>query len=224
MNATDPPPAPAGGPAPSSFAAAAEALAAIENAVRLAQAPSADGSESSVSATATSHDALAALLLLRELRADLAGWEAGLIEAARRAGASWAELAHPLGVASRQAAERRYLRVRPGAAGSTGEERVQATRDRRAADRSVSAWARGNAADLRRLAGQILSLPDLPSAVRDPLGEALGEDDAAALLIPLAGTLGGLEPGHPVLAARVAALIDATASLRDARTGGAPPS
>ncbi|MFE4825176.1 type III effector protein, partial [Streptomyces sp. NPDC056704] len=45
---------------------------------------------------------------------------------------------HPLGVASRQAAERRYLRVRPGTPGTTGEQRVQATRNRRAADRTIT--------------------------------------------------------------------------------------
>lgn len=77
---------------------------------------------------------LASLLLLREVREQLAGWETSLIETAREAGASWADLASPLGVASRQAAERRYLRLRPGADGTTGEQRVKATRDRRAAD------------------------------------------------------------------------------------------
>jgi len=38
-----------------------------------------------------------------------------LIGAARAAGISWAELAPAMGVTSRQAAERRYLRVRRGA-------------------------------------------------------------------------------------------------------------
>ncbi|MFB8174113.1 hypothetical protein ACFC60_39800, partial [Kitasatospora purpeofusca] len=55
--------------------------------------------------------ALAALVLLRELRTQLAGWEAGLVESAREAGATWADLARPMGVASRQAAENRYLRL-----------------------------------------------------------------------------------------------------------------
>lgn len=43
------------------------------------------------------------------MRERLAGWETGLIETARHQGASWADLAHPLGVASRQAAALRYL-------------------------------------------------------------------------------------------------------------------
>lgn len=68
-------------------------------------------------------------MMLREIREQLAGRESGLIETARGQGASWADLAGPLGVASRQAAERRYLRLRPGKVGSTGEERVQTTRD-----------------------------------------------------------------------------------------------
>ncbi|MER6068057.1 hypothetical protein ABT187_04175 [Streptomyces sp. NPDC001817] len=75
----------------------------------------------------SSEQTLAALLLLREARDQLAEWEPGLIEAAREAGVSWADLAHPLGVSTRQAAERRYLRIRPGQPGCTGEQRVQAT-------------------------------------------------------------------------------------------------
>ncbi len=99
-------------------------------------------------------------------------WESGLIETARAAGASWADLADPLGVASRQAAERRYLRLRPGPEGSTGEQRVRATRDRRAGDRSITTWARENAADLRSLAGRITALADLPAAAGPFTGPA----------------------------------------------------
>src|SRR5688572_23831975 len=116
---------------PASFPAAREALEAIEEAVRTAQRAQ-PGQQPGPGAS--SEQALAALLLLRQLRDQLAGWETGLVETAREAGASWAELAGPLGVASRQAAERRYLRLRPGAPGTTGEQRVQATRERRAAD------------------------------------------------------------------------------------------
>ncbi|MGY5122609.1 type III effector protein, partial [Streptomyces sp. 900105755] len=104
---------------PASFLAAAAALAAIDDALRDAQHESPDA------AGPGPEQALASLLLLRQVREQLAGWETGLIETARDAGASWADLAHPLGVASRQAAERRYLRGRPGPAGTTGEQRVQ---------------------------------------------------------------------------------------------------
>ncbi|MFI1360450.1 type III effector protein [Streptomyces sp. NPDC020898] len=165
-----------------------------------------------------SEQALAALLLLREVRDQLAEWEPGLIEEAREAGASWADLAHPLGVSSRQAAERRYLRVRPGTPGSTGEQRVRATRDRRAAARTVTTWARANAADLRQLAGQITALTDLPAAARTPVAEltaALADNDTAALVDPLTGTHTYLASNYPDLAARVDDLARHTERLRD---------
>ncbi|MFE5730517.1 type III effector protein [Streptomyces sp. NPDC056528] len=205
---------------PVTFHAALTALAAMDETVRSARstgtpdAAGAPGGRGTPSGT-SSEEALAALLLLRELREQLAGWEPGLIEAARDAGASWAELAHPLGVTSRQAAERRYLRVRPGAPGATGEQRVQATRDRRAADRTVTTWARGNAADLRRLAGQITALSALPAALRHDLGAALADDDPALLLEPLARTHRHLAPLHPDLAERVDTLTHRTATLRE---------
>jgi len=174
-----------GAHSPASFLAAAAALQAIDDALREAQDGTPDvpgpGPE----------QALASLSLLRQVREQLAGWETGLIETARDAGASWADLASPLGVASRQAAERRYLRGRPGPAGSTGEQRVKATRRARAADRDTATWARRHAADLRRLAGQIIALTDLPPAAHHPvseLREALAHDDPAHLIAPLAAT------------------------------------
>lgn len=199
---------------PTPFFAAAAALNTINEAVRTAQtgAHPQDG-------PASADEALAALLLLRELRDQLAGWEPGLIEAARAAGSSWADLAHPLGVASRQAAERRYLRVRPGTPGTTGEQRVQATRERRAADRTITAWARTNAADLRQLAGQITALTDLPSRARTPLArlaDALADNDAANLITPLADTHTHLEANHPDLAARIATIAHHADRLRQA--------
>ncbi|GAB7109630.1 DUF3156 family protein [Streptomyces phaeofaciens JCM 4814] len=186
---------------PVSFLAAAAALDVIDDALREAQhetptAPDAPGPE----------QALASLMLLRRVREQLAGWETGLIETARDAGASWADLAHPLGVASRQAAERRYLRGRPGPAGATGEQRVTATRQARAADRTTAAWARANAADLRRLAGQITALTDLPPAARRPLNKlnaALAHDDPTDLITPLTATRPHLAAAHPDLAARL---------------------
>ncbi|WP_030257229.1 hypothetical protein [Streptomyces violens] len=198
---------------PASFPAAEAALEAIEEAVRTAQIPQ-PGRQPEPGASA--EQALAALLLLRRLRDQLAGWETGLIEIAREAGASWADLAHPLGVANRQSAERRYLRLRPGAPGTTGEERIQATRDRRAADRTVTTWARSNAADLRRLAGEITAVTDLPAEARTPLLQALGRHDVAALLGPLTGAREHLTADHPDLAARVDALTRHTDDLRQA--------
>ncbi|MEU6222518.1 type III effector protein [Streptomyces sp. NPDC047042] len=208
---------------PMSFLAAATALNTIHEALHTARA-SGDGTGRDAEDSERpgsppgSEQALAALLLLREVRDQLAEWEPGLIEEAREAGASWADLAHPLGVSSRQAAERRYLRVRPGTPGSTGEQRVRDTRDRRAAARTVTTWARANAADLRQLAGQITALTDLPAAARTPLAEltaALADNDTAALVAPLTVTGTYLASAHPDLAARVDDITRHTTRLRD---------
>ncbi|MEW1638925.1 HSP18 transcriptional regulator [Streptomyces sp. NPDC093801] len=196
---------------------AAEAVAALDTIRRAVQ----DAHHSSAGAPTTGpagpEQTLAALLMLREVREQLTGWEAVLIETARGQGASWVELAAPLGVASRQAAERRYLRLRPGAAGSTGEQRVQATRDSRAADRTVTAWARDNAADLRRLAGQVTSLTGLPSDAEGAVGElnlALADDDAARLVGPLTGARPHLGPDDTELADRIDAMTRHAERLR----------
>ncbi|MEV7443958.1 HSP18 transcriptional regulator [Streptomyces sp. NPDC091204] len=205
-------------PAPVPFHAAAAALEAINRSVEEAQqSSSATPTAATPAAASGPHPALAALLMLREVREQLAGWESGLIETARGQGASWADLAEPLGVASRQAAERRYLRLRPGAAGSTGEERVQATRDTRAADRTVTAWARDNAADLRRLAGQITALTGLPAGADHAVGElnlALADNDAARLVQPLAATRPHLRPQDAHLAERIDTLTRHAEQLR----------
>ncbi|MGW3245597.1 HSP18 transcriptional regulator [Streptomyces sp. NPDC001070] len=215
MDATEPSPSMAAGDDGAvPLLAAAAALAAIDEALRAARA--ADTTPAPLSG-GDPEQALASLMLLREVREQLAGWERGLIETARAAGASWADLAGPLGVASRQAAERRYLRLQPGAAGSTGEERVKATRDRRAADRTVTAWARDNAADLRRLAAAVTALSDLPPAARSAvtaIDKALAHHDAARLMAPLAAAQIHLQPGHPEVAARVDALTRHAAQLR----------
>ncbi|WP_327286829.1 type III effector protein [Streptomyces sp. NBC_01198] len=217
-----PPGPPEGGGTAASFLAAAAALETIRAALQRAGAASPGDDPGPAEGP---RQALASLLLLREVREQLAGWETGLIETARTAGASWADLAAPLGVASRQAAERRYLRLRPGPPGSTGEERVNATRNRRAADRSIDTWARANAADLRRLAGQITALTDLPAVAGTAVGDldtALAADDAAGLLTPLAAALPHLQTGHPDLATRIDAVTQHTDHIRDSRGGAAP--
>lgn len=190
---------------PASFLAAAAALNAIDDALRTArnEAPDVPGTGLGP------EQALASLSLLRQVREQLAGWETGLIETARDAGVSWADLAQPLGVASRQAAERRYLRGRPGPAGTTGEQRVTATRQARAAGRTTATWARRNAVDLRRLAGQIIALTDLPPAAHLPVSElhaALAHDDPADLIAPLAATRRHLASAYPDLAAQADSL------------------
>ncbi|WP_431983395.1 type III effector protein [Streptomyces qinglanensis] len=223
MPTPEEPPVPAveSGPAPVSFPAAAAALTRIQDAVRTAQTAASGhrappGPDSGLP-PADCEQALTALLTLRQVRDQLAGWETALIETARTAGASWAELAAPLGVASRQAAERRYLRGRPGVPGATGEQRVRATRERRAADRTVASWARDRAFDLRQLAGRITALPDLPAASRALLAGALADSDAARLVGPLLDTRPHLAGRHPGLAESVDTLArDAGRLRRDA--------
>ncbi|MCX5232628.1 type III effector protein [Streptomyces sp. NPDC006553] len=204
---------------PASFLAAAAALAVIDDALRDARRETRDAARPGPRLDPGPgpgpgpglEQALASLMLLRQVREQLAGWETGLIETAREAGASWADLARPLGVASRQAAERRYLRGRPGAVGTTGEQRVTATRQARAAERATVTWARTNAADLRSLAGQITALADLAPQARSAqaaLHAALGAADAAELIDPLTGMRPYLMAHHTGLVACLDALDD----------------
>jgi hypothetical protein len=179
---------------------AARALALVEAALEDGDAPA--------------DKVLAALEVLRHLRSQLADWEPELITAAREAGASWVELAPALGVASRQAAERRYLRLRPSSTGEpTGEGRVRAERDRRAGDRAVANWARENSASLRELAGQVSA-----ATGANPVRDALAADDPAALISPLTDAHADLPPDNAPLAARIESITEHTERLRrDAR-------
>jgi hypothetical protein len=180
--------------------------------------------------SATPADLIAALTVLRRLREELAGWEPELITAAREQNVSWTALAPALGVTSRQAAERRYLRLRPSGTGEqTGEQRVRAHRDKRAGDRAVAAWARDNAAILRQLAGQISALPDLPNRARhhaDLVGQALADNDPTSLLSPLADTHTHLAATHAGLAAQIQSITDQSTQIRHtthATRSGSPP-
>lgn len=208
---TDTPTPGAGRPAADrDLADVAAALGAITHAV--ARSPN-DGPAVSEA------DLLDALVLLRWAQTELAGYEPILIAAARTAGASWQTLAPALGVASRQAAERRYLRsvaAPTDQPGDTRDGRVQAERDRRAAHRAVARWANDNTADLRRLAGQITALTDLGEAASNDLAqlhEALGDTDANALPALLAATHQHL-PNHPHLAAQIDTITDRTNQIR----------
>jgi hypothetical protein len=161
---------------------------------------------------------LAALTVLRYLRQELATWEPQLITAAREQGVSWASLAPALGVTSRQAAERRYLRLRPSDTGEpTGEGRVLAERTRRAGDRAVAEWARENSAILRQLAGQVSALEGLTGPARrqaDRVYQALTGNDPTTLLSPLADAHTHLEKTHTNLADQIKNVTDHTEQLR----------
>lgn len=208
------------GPAEAAVAAVAWVGGVVD---RLDAATRGGGAADEESATydGEAQELLEALEALREVRDQLAGWEPRLIRAARDAGVSWAQLAPALGVASRQAAERRYLRLNPNTddPAMTGEQRVQAARDQRAGDRAVADWARNNAADLRRLAGQVTALAGLDSATQasvDRINDALGNDDSAALLGPLQDAARQLTRDHPALAERISELSDRTDQVRQA--------
>lgn len=169
-------------------------------------------------AGATAEPSLAAIEALHRVRDLLALWEPLLIEEARRSGASWAELAPALGVTSRQAAERRYLRLRPTSDEAlTGEQRVRRARDQRAGERAVAGWARENASHLRQVAGQASALAGLTSAGRRrarDLRESLEGDDPADLLQPLAAMHEHLLDEHGGLAAQVHAITRRVGKLR----------
>jgi hypothetical protein len=163
-------------------------------------------------------DLLDALVVLRWMQNELTAIEPALIAAARTAGASWQDLAAALGVASRQAAERRFLRLAPATTGqpTTREQRVRAERDRRAGTRAVNRWANANTADLRRLAGQITALTDLDPAAAAAIGrlhQALADPDAAALPALLIETRGHLH-AHTHLAGQIDAIDTHTQQVR----------
>ncbi|HEX3731619.1 MAG TPA: hypothetical protein VHU91_01645 [Mycobacteriales bacterium] len=166
----------------------------------------------------TTTELLSALATLRNLREELAEWEPRLITAARGLGASWVSLAQALGVGSRQAAERRYLRLRPsGGNETTGEGRVRAERAKRAAERVVNTWARQNSASLRTLAGQVSTAEGLPRDGQrrvDRVQKALGDNDAALLLTPLTDVRAYLVDTHAVLAEKIAGITEHTEQLR----------
>jgi hypothetical protein len=217
--ATDPTGDTTAGTAGETQTAAWTAFTTVDQTVRQLTSPI-GGQDRAGPGSVSSTDVLAALAGLRALQDQLAVWEPVLIGAARDRGASWAAIAPALGVASRQAAERRYLRLNPHATdpeGMTGEQRVQAARDRRAGDRAVTRWARDNAAMLRRLAAQITALDDLDPGTQEAaerLLQALGDSDTASLLAPLAEAGARLEDSHPNLAGQVSDINETTDQLR----------
>ncbi|TCC49045.1 hypothetical protein E0H75_21090 [Kribbella capetownensis] len=199
---------------------ASAAIAAVEETVHHIAHQDTPAARRQDTTNASSDDILAALAGLRAVQDQLAAWEPLLIGAARARGTSWAAIAPALGVASRQAAERRYLRLNPHTAdpaGMTGEERVQAARDRRAGDRAANQWARDSAPRLRRLAAQITALDDLEPTTQkavDRVFDALGDNDSATLLTPLADAGNRLQHSHPALAEQAADITTTTNRLR----------
>lgn len=175
-------------------------------------------------------EVLDALVVLRRVQAELAALEPALVAAARAAGVSWQELAPALGVGSRQAAERRFLRSLP-VTSSPGrqDDRVRAERDRRAGRRAVDDWANGHAVHLRRLAVQVIALTDLGVSAEADVGrlhDALGEDGVTELPRLLAEAQQHLG-SHPELAGRIDEVAADTDRVRretqSRRDGGDQP-
>lgn len=199
--------------------AVVEALGLIQAVLSGSDCPQTEGVATEVAGEESQPaEVLAALTLLRHVREEIAGWEPRLITMARQHGVSWAGLAPALGVTSRQAAERRYLRLRPSTTGAaTGEQRVQAERAKRAGDRAVAQWARRNSASLRQLAGQVSALDGLTAPAQqhaDRVQQALGDDDPAALLSPLTDARVHLKTSHVALADRINSIAEHIEQLR----------
>jgi len=191
---------------------------------RVRRAVAAGGGPSGPAARAdlTEEELLDALELLHALRDQLTGWEPQLIAAARDRGVSWQRLATVLGVATRQAAERRFLRLAPSATGEiTGDGRVQAARQRRADDRALQSWAREHAGELRRLAAEVIGLTGLARPGRRhqrELADRLVEDDPALLLGSLAAARPHLTPRHSATAKQLSAIAKRIERIK--RAGG----
>ncbi len=144
----------------------------------------------------------------------LAGWETRLIEAARHAGASWTDLAAPLGVAS----------GRPRSAVTCGCARAlpvppasSASRPPATGGRPTAGSPPGPVTTPRACASspeQLSALDDLPDETRTLLGRALGDHDPAALLAPLADARAHLDGGHAELRGRLDAVSEHTTGLR----------
>ncbi|WP_239097011.1 hypothetical protein [Asanoa ferruginea] len=120
--------------------------------------------------------ALDALPLLRTIRDRIDATESALIESARLGGASWATIAGALGLATRQAAEQRYLRL-------TGDQSrdVRPTRQTRQRQRSVDTQHGPAIAHLRATARTLLRRIEADAAWPDRFPRATLAHDTLKL-------------------------------------------
>lgn len=151
---------------------------------------------------------VAALRLIPALREELDEVERAVIDAARRSGASWTEVASALGLRSRQAAEQRRLRLGAGA----GRDATEA-RQRRQRQRSVDRAAGERAVALRAAVEELLTVLDREAAASSgPPAVGLAR---RTLRIALEA-----DPGAVVDLARLA--VEDLAPMVGARLGGRP--
>ncbi|MFY1693569.1 hypothetical protein [Plantactinospora sp. WMMB782] len=152
---------------------------------------------------------LAAMRLLAGLRAGLDEAERQLIEAARQRRASWAQIATALGLASRQAAEQRWVRL--SGAASRDPSRVRADRRRQ---QTVDG----------RFGPGVVELRAEVIAVHRQLGADPGRDDRHARIRLARTTLGLAGPAAPGgLYALAAQALDDLDQVPAEQSGGVLP-
>jgi hypothetical protein len=153
---------------------------------------------------------VAALRLLPALRDDLDGVERAAIDAARRCGVGWAEIASTLGLRSRQAAEQRRLRLGSPDAGRD----AAGARRRRQRQQSVDTAAGKRIVDLR------LAVRDLAAGLDRAAGPERGEPAVVLARRTLRVALDA-DPGALVDLARlaIADLARVTGTAVGAETG-----
>lgn len=121
---------------------------------------------------------VSALAALPDLRADLDTLERSLIDAARRAGASWGDIAGALGLRSRQAAEQRSLRLHGG------DAHVDTARSTRKRQQTIDTQAGTSIIVLRAAAADLATWLDATEHVSPQVRLARTTLDMAAAAPP----------------------------------------
>ncbi|XVU27346.1 hypothetical protein ACQPZJ_09980 [Actinoplanes sp. CA-054009] len=156
-------------------------------------------------------EGLDGLRAIPEARARLDAAELELIDQARRAGATWSEIAGALGLSSRQAAEQRRLRLAAAAARPAGPEEFG---DRVAALRAAAAEVHRRIGADRRWDRRFTRA----ALVRDTLATA-ADAPAGALFSLAAASVGDLSEAAGSMPGPTRAAID---RLRDALEAATP--
>jgi hypothetical protein len=127
-------------------------------------------------------DVLAALTQIEGARADLDALERDLIRAARQRRASWQRIADALGLATRQSAETRALRLERATARAGGRD-VAAQRLEQARQRSADAWCEAHRDRFREVGESLVDASGAwPQLKGDPMLHMLAAMLAAGVL------------------------------------------
>lgn len=161
-------------------------------------------------------DMLDGLEIITALRAQIDDTELALLRGGRRLGHSWAELATPAGLHSRQGAEQRMVRLTAAIGHRVRSERKE--RGHRARTRSATAWLAGSRERILDLAAAAASAehgdPEAADVAGD-LGEWRAEKEPS--LQVLMALLSQMDTGHHLsdppcgcaVAADLTSLVDA---------------